>query len=87
MSHNLANALPITVIPWLKSSYFLISNRLSEQGDNKAYRFATYGTWFADNGQFVDLIAKYSRLSIDFTVNQMAGSYDINAFSVSAEYG
>ena len=43
----------------------------------------------AENGQFVDLIAKYSRLSNDFTVNKdaMAGSFDNNAFRVIAEYG
>lgn len=33
------------------------------------------------------MIAKYSRLSTDFTVGDMTGSYDNNAFSVSAEYG
>lgn len=66
-----------------KSTYDLGS------ADNKAYGFAAYGTRMAEKGQFVDLIAKYSRLSNDFTVNKdaMAGSFDNNAFSVSAEYG
>ena len=59
----------------------------SGEADSKAYGFAAYGTWFADDGQFVDLIAKYSRLSNDFTLGDMAGDYDNNAFSVSAEYG
>ena len=55
--------------------------------DNKAYSLAAYGTWMADNGQFVDLVAKYSRLSTDFDLNDMEGDYDNNAFSLSAEYG
>lgn len=55
--------------------------------DNKAYGVALYGTWFADNGQFVDLIAKYSRLDTDFNLEGMDGSFDNNAYSVSAEYG
>ncbi len=57
------------------------------EGDNKAYGVAAYGSWFADNGQFVDLIAKYSRLDNDFDVNGMSGRFDNNAWSVSAEYG
>lgn len=55
--------------------------------DNKAYGLGVYGTWMADNGQFVDLIAKYSRLDTDFKLEGMNGSSDNNAFSVSAEYG
>lgn len=56
-------------------------------GDNKAYGLTAYGTWMADNGRYVDLTAKYSRLDNDFTVNKMAGDYSNNAYSVSAEYG
>ncbi len=55
--------------------------------DNEAWNFGVYGTWFADNGQYVDLIAKYSRLSQDFKLDTMTGNYDNNAFVVSAEYG
>ena len=55
--------------------------------DNKAYGLGVYGTWMADNGQFVDLIAKYSRLDTDFKLEGMNGSSDNNAFSISAEYG
>lgn len=55
--------------------------------DNKAYGLGVYGTWMAENGQFVDLIAKYSRLDTDFKLEGMNGSSDNNAFSVSAEYG
>ena len=57
------------------------------EADNKAYGLAAYGSWFGEAGQFVDLIAKYSRLSSDFTLGDMGGDYDNNAFSVSAEYG
>ena len=55
--------------------------------DNELYTFAVYGTWLADNGMFVDLIGKYGRLSNDFQVDQMKGSFDNNAYSLSAEFG
>lgn len=55
--------------------------------EHDSYGFAVYGSWLSENGQFVDLIAKYSRLDTDFAVNGMNGSYDNNAWSVSAEYG
>lgn len=55
--------------------------------DNELYTFAVYGTWLADNGMFVDLIGKYGRLSNDFHVEQMKGSFDNNAYSLSAEFG
>lgn len=55
--------------------------------DNKAYGLAAYGTWLANNGLFVDLIAKYNRMDTDFVVYGSDGSYDNNAFSVSAEFG
>lgn len=56
-------------------------------GDNKTYGFAIYGTWLSESGQFVDLVAKYSRLDQDFALAGMNGSYDNNAFALSAEYG
>ena len=55
--------------------------------DHEAFGFAMYGTWLSESGQFVDLIAKYSRLDTDFSIDGMDGSYDNNAWSVSAEYG
>lgn len=55
--------------------------------DSEMYGVSVYGTWLADNGQFVDLIAKYSRLSNEFTSGTMKGDFDNNAFSVTAEYG
>lgn len=57
------------------------------EGDSKTYGFALYGTWLSESGQFVDLIAKYSRLDQDFSLSGMNGSFDNNAFSISAEYG
>lgn len=58
------------------------------EGDNEAYGIAAYGTWMpADSGPFVDGIVKYSRISNDFTLNGMDGSYDNNAFSASIESG
>ena len=55
--------------------------------DNKNYGFAVYGTWFVPCGAYVDLIAKYSRMDNDFALNGMNGSYENNAFNVSAETG
>ena len=56
-------------------------------GDNKNYGVALYGTWLSESGQFVDLMAKYSRLDQDFQLSGMDGSYDNNAFALSVEYG
>lgn len=57
------------------------------ESDSDMYGVSVYGTWLADNGQFVDLIAKYSRLSNEFTSGTMKGDFDNNAFSIAAEYG
>lgn len=57
------------------------------QSDNKMYGLSLYGTYLADNGLFVDLIGKYSRLSNDFTSGTMKGDFDNNAFSIAAETG
>ena len=56
-------------------------------GENKNYGVALYGTWLSESGQFVDLMAKYSRLDQDFQLSGMDGSYDNNAFALSVEYG
>lgn len=56
-------------------------------GDADTYGFAAYGSWFAQNGMFLDLIAKYSRLSNNFEIADMKGSIDNNAYSFSAEFG
>lgn len=57
------------------------------ESDSDMYGLSVYGTWLADDGQFVDLIAKYSRLSNEFTSGTMKGDFDNNAFSLAAEYG
>lgn len=56
-------------------------------GDNQAYGLAIYGTWMAENGLFVDLIGKYSRLETEFTSNKLAGEFDNNGWSFSVEAG
>ena len=55
--------------------------------DSKAYGIAAYGTWMDASGQFVDLIAKYGKLDTDYKVKGVSGSFDNDAWSVSAEYG
>lgn len=55
--------------------------------DNKAYGVAAYGTWLAENGLFVDMIGKYSRLSSDFDLADMSGKSKNNAYSASVEAG
>lgn len=60
---------------------------LGGDADTESYGLAVYGTWLADNGMFVDLIGKYSRLENDFSVGNMKGDSKNNAFSVSAEFG
>lgn len=55
--------------------------------DNKAYGIAAYGSWLADNGAFVDLIGKYSRLSSDFELSSMDGKSKNNTLSASVEAG
>ena len=55
--------------------------------DNDAYSIGVYGTWMADNGLFLDVIGKYGRLSNDFSINHIDGSFDNNAYSLSAEIG
>lgn len=76
---------------WKAGAAFTYTNGTSDfsngEADHEAFGFALYGTWLADNGQFVDLIAKYSRLDTDFSIDAMNGSYDNNAWSISAEYG
>ena len=57
------------------------------KADNKAYGFALYGSWFADNGLFVDLIGKYSHLSSDYELGNMKGGLHNTALSLSAEVG
>lgn len=56
-------------------------------GDNQMYSAAAYGTWLGNNGLFVDVIGKYSRLSNEFTAKNMKGDFDNNALSLGIESG
>lgn len=57
--------------------------------DNDHDGAAIYGSYLADDGSFIDLIAKYTHIDTDYEPFHGAGSasYDNDAFSVSAEYG
>lgn len=59
----------------------------SGKADNKNYGLALYGTWFVPCGAYVDLIAKYTHMDNDFTMGGLDGSFDNDAFNVSAETG
>ena len=59
-------------------------------GENKHTGFAVYGSYLADNGSFIDLIAKYARMDNDYkTIGAGVGDadYETNGYSLSAEYG
>lgn len=56
-------------------------------GDTDAWTAALYGTHFADNGMFVDLIGRWSRLENDFEIDGMRGGVENNAWSLGAEFG
>ena len=59
-------------------------------GENKHTGVALYGSYLADNGSFIDLIAKYARMDNDYkTIGAGVGDadYETNGYSISAEYG
>ena len=61
-------------------------------GENQSTGFTVYGTYVGDNGQYVDLSAKYARLDNEFDVFDRAGmevngDYRNNGYAFSAEYG
>ena len=56
-------------------------------GENTHKGLAIYGSKLNDDGSFIDLIAKYSRLEHDFDLGTAKGDYSTNGYSVSAEYG
>ena len=58
-------------------------------GENTSKGLSFYGNYLGDNGEFVDLIAKYARLDNEFDVAGGVGSgdYSTNGYSFSAEYG
>lgn len=55
--------------------------------DDKATGVAIYGSKLNDDGSFLDLIAKYSRLDSDVKIGAANGDYSTNGYSLSAEYG
>ncbi|MDO4921158.1 MAG: autotransporter outer membrane beta-barrel domain-containing protein [Phascolarctobacterium sp.] len=58
-------------------------------GENTHKGLALYGSYLNDDGSFIDLIAKYSRLEHEFDTIGGAGKgdYETNGYSLSAEYG
>lgn len=64
----------------------------SGRGDLSTYSAGIYGTWKSEDGQYVDIIAKYSKLDNEFKVfndsgHKMNGDYKTWGTSISAEYG
>lgn len=61
-------------------------------GENQSTGFTVYGTYVADDGQYIDLSAKYARLDNEFDVFgrsgiESTGDYRNNGYAFSAEYG
>ncbi|WP_303052456.1 autotransporter outer membrane beta-barrel domain-containing protein [uncultured Dialister sp.] len=58
-------------------------------GTNKHTGFAVYGSRLADDGSFIDVIAKYAHMKNEYDTYAGAGDgdYSTNGFAFSAEYG
>lgn len=58
-------------------------------GENNHTGVAVYGSYLGENGSFIDLIAKYSRMDNEYKTMGGVGDadYKTNGYSVSAEYG
>lgn len=61
-------------------------------GENQSTGFTVYGTYVGDDGQYLDLSAKYARLDNEFDVFgrdgiETTGDYRNNGYAFSAEYG
>lgn len=76
---------------WKAGAAFTYTDVSSEMtgahADSTGYELAAYAVWMDDNGHYLDLIAKASRLTTDFNVSDIGGGFDNNAWSLSAEYG
>lgn len=76
---------------WIVGGAFSYANGDADitngEADTDGYTFALYGTRFFESGAYVDAVARVGRLSTDVTAGDMKGSYDNNAFSLSAEVG
>ena len=52
------------------------------------YSLAAYGTWFAPNGMYADVIARYGRVKNELTVDHnLKGNLNNNAVALSGEFG
>ena len=65
---------------------------LRGDGDVKSYGLGLYGSWVSDKGHHVDLVLRGSRIDNDYSAtdmnnNKIDGSYDVNAYGISVEYG
>ena len=63
------------------------------RGENSVVSLGLYGAWNGEDGQYVDLIMKRSKLDNEYTLNgnifigQIEADYETWATSISAEYG
>ncbi len=55
--------------------------------DTNAYALAAYGTWYVDNGVFVDVIGRIGTIDTDMKVDGKTGKLDNMIYSLSAETG
>ena len=53
----------------------------------EGFTFAAYGTWFAENGMFADIVARIGHFSNDLHVEGNKGDLNTRLASVSGEYG
>ena len=65
---------------------------ISGEGNTDRYSVSAYSTWLADNGVYVDVLAKWGRLSNDFNIMNSSGGnvkvdYDNNMWAISTELG
>ncbi|MDR3898907.1 MAG: autotransporter outer membrane beta-barrel domain-containing protein [Duodenibacillus sp.] len=76
---------------WIAGAAFSYTDSRADlsngDADGDSYSLAVYGTYTADGGSFLDLIARYGYLKNDVTAGNMALDTSSNAFSLSAEMG
>ena len=56
-------------------------------GDHYSYALGIYGTYISQTGSYFDLSTQLYRLSSDFEIGPMSGSWDNYAASLTAEVG
>lgn len=76
---------------WIVGAAFSYTDSDAESSngfaDGESYSLAAYATYLADNGSFLDMIARYGYLKNDITAGNMALETKNNAFSLSVEGG